>query len=88
MKLRIREFILQVASLLGLRCVTTFASKFGASRLAPTELVASGDCRSLGLRLTSCGIYGLCTIISLSTAFSDSAGAESSAGRRTDACVE
>ncbi|MCU0428321.1 MAG: hypothetical protein MUF71_22140 [Candidatus Kapabacteria bacterium] len=45
------------ALLLGFRCVTTFASKFGASRLALTELVASGDGKAVGLRSGGGGLY-------------------------------
>ncbi|MCU0428319.1 MAG: hypothetical protein MUF71_22130 [Candidatus Kapabacteria bacterium] len=53
-----------------------------------TELVASGDGKRLGLRSSGCGLYLLCAVFDLSTHFVSRAGAESSAGRRTDACVE
>ncbi|MCU0428314.1 MAG: hypothetical protein MUF71_22100 [Candidatus Kapabacteria bacterium] len=68
-------------------CISTFAPKFGASRLTPTELVASGDGKAVGLRSGGCGLYWLCPVFDRSTHFLSRARAESSAVYRSNACV-
>jgi hypothetical protein len=66
---------------------TLVRCNLGAFRLAPTELVASGDGKAVGLRSGGSGIYWLCAVFDRCTHFVSRAGAESSAVRRSDACV-